>query len=59
MRLTATQACQSAKLIVSASPLGPPMPALLKSRSSRPCRSTVARNNSRTESSSVTSDGTA
>src|SRR5215217_4851020 len=59
VRLTATQACQSAKLIVSRSPLGPPVPALLKSRSSRPCRSTVVRNNSRTDSSSVTSVGTA
>src|SRR5215207_3793477 len=58
VKFTFTTACHSFSRISSSSRGGPPIPALLKSRSTRPCRVMVTSNRLRTESSSLTSVGT-
>src|SRR6476620_8816432 len=58
VRLTLTTACHSSSGISSSSRGGAPIPALLKSRSTRPCRVVVTSKRLRTDSSSVTSVGT-
>ena len=58
VRLTATTASHSANGTSSSSCAGAPLPALLKRRSTRPCRATAVSKSLRTSASSVTSVGT-
>src|ERR1700751_851071 len=58
VRLTATMDCQPSGEISSTAPAGAPVPALLTSRASRPCRSATASNSAATESASVASAAT-